>query len=303
MSDEKPKPLAEIQRAREYNHERLHLFVAGRFLVSEPAGTVLGEGEALPKIADEINAAVEQREAKLRGAMDVACRLVMKVLHQFGSFGTAEYQQILKDLSEAATALYGHGDYVPANEAAAMAMQAAELAAKFEGTWPVLFEELRHARAETPLVRALAEALGVKAALPEEWSEEELLRRQMEADRERARRTKLKKAAARQNIGSTVPLPAFTHAPNTPAFQIRAQHLRAVDGVVRHVLDLLPYPAHGRVERHAEQPNGNMLARDTVGVGALQFVIETRMDGNIARTTTVAVPATPEAPPPAAPAR
>lgn len=132
MSDEKPKPLARIERQREHNHDRLHLFVAGRFVASEPVGEVLGEPEALPRLCDAINAAVDQREARLRVAAKEFIAASDEVFLDADRCGRDDRRRWAAAQHALEEALGGAGpDYVPA-----AALEAER--AKTRGLWAVL---------------------------------------------------------------------------------------------------------------------------------------------------------------------
>jgi hypothetical protein len=142
----------------------LDLFVAGRYIASEPAGKLLGEGPALPSVAAAINAAVEQREAKLVAALRNIDKLFAGAAEappdQFFEFNPEALRRMHKHVREA---LAGTGpEYVPASELHAERE-------KTRGTWMVLFDALHESGGViTPAHRQLMEALGLKAA-SESW--------------------------------------------------------------------------------------------------------------------------------------
>ena len=111
MSDDQ-RPLARVDRQREHNHDRWHLFVAERFVASEPVGDVLGEPEILADIAAAINAAVESREAKLRACLTEIRDVLLPVVEDRKDAG--HYSSAVRAHAAALFALEGHGNqYAP----------------------------------------------------------------------------------------------------------------------------------------------------------------------------------------------
>ena len=142
MSDDKPKPFAEAIEDEDYEF-RLHLD-------GEPCGDALLSWNAAHAITAALNSRVEQREARLRGAL------------QGLRPHARAWNGISLELIEAALAGTGP-DYVPRAELAKAIAERDAARAKVTDTWGVLFDALQDTGGEIgPVHRQLMAALGLK---------------------------------------------------------------------------------------------------------------------------------------------
>jgi len=137
---------------------------------------------------------------------------------------------------------------------------------------------LQNAREVAAQAAAYLEAAGLRRPeKPEEWTDEELLRRQMAADRERARRNAAKKTQ---------------QAP--PQLQITAsaiheQHLRAVDGATQNLFRL----GENDIQREEHPGRDGHLADTEIivsGRPALRVSTYLARDGRVYTTTSAPAP-------------
>jgi hypothetical protein len=180
MSDEK-KPFARIERRREHNHERVALYVADRFVASEPASP----GESLPGLATEIAAAVEAREAKLRGEIYDLRNAVIDVVDKHYSGKCLVKDEPCTDPAccsegrfRALLARSDFGEVVPTERLRAVEAELAAMRKHIEGTWGVLLQEAAGGGLGSPIARALGIEVGLTTPLvvPTNW---QLDRKQM----------------------------------------------------------------------------------------------------------------------------
>ncbi len=184
------KPFAEVVRRQDAPREHRAAVLCG--------GKVVFWSEFASQCDDVVNAlnaaheaAVERREARLRGALMQVGRAISSTIPSPDL--APSWERLLRLIDD--TLLGNAPDYVPGDVACGLAFDIGAM----QWTQHVLMRAIDVLDAGGQ-VAAWLEANGLRRPKPEDWSKEELLRRQMEAGREWAHR-------CRESGGNNVGLP------------------------------------------------------------------------------------------------
>lgn len=293
MSDEK-KPVATPLAIVSSTHvvgstqETWWLCIGGRDVAS-------GDEDELRSLAADIESAVEQREAKLRGALALVRPYVENASQRFydGTQGEERRREARRRLEVVDAALAGTGpDYVPAEQLRKAEADLAAMRKHIEGTWGVLLEAFSREKQEySPTTIALLLELGFDVKNPLSGVADALLIDEFQQRFQNTTPVRARdalKSPALQQARAMADGATFTQVADATREQLLGHHHQACDDLARNLIQRGARP--DEVTRLVETPNGPVLARTVFAFRGLQWAVTTALHGNTATTSTEAVP-------------